>query len=203
MEAFKFLLPSVQKISDRLERAAIASDLAAYLGVEPGMVLDQLKKAAAERRTPAAPAKPTVPQIPGLEKFLIQTLLSSELVRSRVLPDLNPEHFTAREIFEALLHQFESGSPVTFSSIEGRLSPPSQALLHEVAAADEMSDEALALEQAQACLRRLETDLRRKQIDELRAKVKTAEREGRVNDALGIIAELERLRREMNGAGAD
>ena len=203
MEAFKFLLPSVQKISDRLERAAIASDLAAYLGVEPGMVLDQLKKAAAERRTPAAPAKPAVPQIPGLEKFLIQTLLSSELVRAKVLTDLNPEHFMAREIVEALRHQFESGSPVTFSSIEGRLSPPWQALLHEVAAADEISDEALALEQAQACLRRLESDLRRKQIDELRAKVKTAEREGRVTDALGIIAELERLRKEMNAAGAD
>src|SRR5580700_8258184 len=40
MDAFKFLLPAVQKISDKLERAAVASDLAGYLGVEPGLVLD-------------------------------------------------------------------------------------------------------------------------------------------------------------------
>ena len=34
MDAFKFLLPSVQKIGDKLERAAVASDLASYLGVD-------------------------------------------------------------------------------------------------------------------------------------------------------------------------
>ena len=52
MDAFKFLLPAVQKISDKLERAAVASDLAGYLGVEPGLVLDQFKRAAAERHAP-------------------------------------------------------------------------------------------------------------------------------------------------------
>src|SRR5208282_2509825 len=54
MEAFKFLLPSVQKIGDKLERAAIANDLAGYLGVDAGLVLEQFKRAATDRR--AAPA---------------------------------------------------------------------------------------------------------------------------------------------------
>ena len=44
MDAFKFLLPSVEKVGDKLERAAIASDLAGYLGVEPGLVLDQFRR---------------------------------------------------------------------------------------------------------------------------------------------------------------
>jgi DNA primase len=52
MDAFKFLLPAVQKISDKLERAAIASDLAGYLGVEPGLVLEQFKRAATDRHAP-------------------------------------------------------------------------------------------------------------------------------------------------------
>ena len=52
MDAFKFLLPAVQKISDKLERAAVASDLAGYLGVEPGLMLDQFKKAATDRHAP-------------------------------------------------------------------------------------------------------------------------------------------------------
>jgi len=200
MDAFKFLLPTVQKISDKLERAAIASDLAAYIGVQPGLVLDQFKKAAAERRTPKQDPGSGI-QIPGLEKLLIEALLASAEVREQILPRLHIEALFTKEIFEAIRHQQDSGSPVTFTSIEARLSGPSQALLHEIAAADEISDDGVALEQAQACLRRLEADFKRKQIDELRAKVKTAEREGRMKEALGIIAELERLRKEMNSAG--
>jgi len=203
MDAFKFLLPSVQKISDKLERAAIANDLAGYIGVEPGLVLEQFKKAAADRRTPAPPKRESRPQIPGTENLLLHSLLASEQARAEILPRLDTQDFVAREIFEAMRHQHDSGSPVTFSAIEARLSAPAQALLHEVASADEMIDEDLAVQQAQACLRRLEADLRRKQIDDLRAKVKAAEREGQMNEALRIIAELERLRKEMNTAGAD
>src|SRR5712692_757527 len=69
MDAFKFLLPAVQKISDKLERAAIASDLAGYLGVEPGLVLDQFKRAAADRRAPAILPQPRA-NIPALERIL-------------------------------------------------------------------------------------------------------------------------------------
>ncbi len=197
MDAFKFLLPTVQKIQDKLERAAIASDLAAYLGVEPGIVLDQFKRAATDRKAPKQTAPG--PQIPGLEKILLQTLLTSDQVREEILPQFDTQDLAAREIFEAIRHQQTSGSPVTFSSIEARLSEPSKALLHDIAAADEITDGELALEQARACLRRLESDSKRKHIDHLRAKVKALEREGRLKEALDIMAELERLRKEMGG----
>ena len=58
VDAFKFLLPAVQKITDKLERAATVNDLASYLGVDPGLVLDQFKKAAADRRAPVPQAAP-------------------------------------------------------------------------------------------------------------------------------------------------
>ncbi len=51
IDAFKFLLPAVQRIPDKLERAAVANDVAGYLGVEPGLVLDQFKRASIERRS--------------------------------------------------------------------------------------------------------------------------------------------------------
>jgi hypothetical protein len=44
VSALQFLLPAIQRVSDKLERAAIAGDLAGYLGVEPGLVLDHFKK---------------------------------------------------------------------------------------------------------------------------------------------------------------
>jgi len=168
--------------------------------VDPGLVLDQFKKAAAERRLPA-PA-PATSSIPALERMLLQALLASEAARVAILPRVPPpvsEKFVTREIFEAL----RRSENFTFSALEGRLSPPSKALLHELVAADEIIEDTVALEQAEACLRRLETDLRKRQVDELRAQVKTAEREGRMDEALGIIAELERIRKDLNGAGAE
>src|SRR3954464_7521278 len=46
----KFLMPAVQRISDQMERMVIAGDLASYIGVDRGMVLDSFKKAVAERQ---------------------------------------------------------------------------------------------------------------------------------------------------------
>jgi|HubBroStandDraft_5_1064220.scaffolds.fasta_scaffold05252_6 DNA primase len=204
MDAFKFLLESVKKVGDKLERAAIASDLAGYLGVEPGLVLDQFKRAAAERRAPTAVAVESGPAIPALERMLVHALMSSEEARSEMLPRLAEAAtagFATHEIVAALRNLHTAGSPVTFSAVEGRLSPPAGDLLHQIVAADETIDELQALEQARACLRKLESDFRKRRIDDLRAQGKAAEREGRMDEALGIIAEIERLRKELNGAG--
>src|ERR1019366_3391321 len=46
----QFLMPAVERISDRLERMTIAHDVAGYPGVERGMVLDSFRRAVAERR---------------------------------------------------------------------------------------------------------------------------------------------------------
>ncbi len=200
MDAFKFLLPTVNKIGDKLERAAIAGDLASYLRVDPGLVLDQFKKAANERRTPAAAV--TTPAVPAIERMLLAALFSSDAARAEILPQLGPdvtENFATREIFDALRHADSS----SFSAIEGRLSAPARDLLHVLLSADERIDDAAAYVQAQACLRRLETDQRKRRVAELRAQVKEAEREGRVEEALAIIAELERIRKNSNGAGGE
>ena len=194
MEAFKkMLLPAVQQIPDKLERAAVASDLAGYLGVEPGLILDQLKRAAAERR-PASqiPAAPQIPALPAMERMLLSALLSSEQARAEMLPQI-PESVTANfltgEIFNALRNL--NASPFAFGALEGRLTPPSRDLLHRIVAADEIVDESQALEQARACLRRVESDLQKQRIADLRARIKEAEREGRMNDALRLMSEIE------------
>lgn len=202
MDAFKFLLPNVQKIGDKLERAAVANDLASYLGVEPGLVLEQFKKAAADRR---APVERPQAQIPAIERILLSAVLSSDQARAEVLPLLTGqmvEGFLTKEIFDALRQTAQMEGPAAFSAIEARLSPASQTLLHEVVAADDMNDEALSREQAHACLRRLESSLRKRQVDDLRTRVKSAEREGRVSEALEWMTELHRLEREIrDGAG--
>lgn len=136
--------------------------------------------------------------------MLVQALMSSEEARAEALPRLVEAvtaGFATHEIVTALRNLHAAGSPVTFSAVEGRLSAPGGDLLHQIVAADEMIDDLQALEQARACLRKLESDFKKRRIDDLRAQGKAAEREGRTDEALGIIAEIERLRKELSGAG--
>jgi DNA primase len=201
MDAFKFLLPAVQKIPDELERAAVANDVAGYLGVDPAMVRERFRKAANERRPVAAP--PPQVSVPALERILVNALISSEEARAGVFPRLSPAltaDLASGEILEVLRALTLSDSAVTFSALDGRLSEGARGLLHEIASADEWIDGELPLQHAQACLKRLELDFKKRQADQLRAQVKTAEREGRIQDALGSMAELTRLEREARGA---
>jgi DNA primase len=207
MEAFRFLLPSVQKIGDKLERAAIASDLAGYLGVDRGLVLDQFKKAATDRRGAGGLPQKTAPKqgifVPAIESILLNTIIASAEVREEILPLLAADliqDFATREIFETLRAIVESGTKVTFSGLDARLSPAQQTLLHSVVAADDIDND--ALEAARACVRKLESSAMKRRVDELRGRIKSAEREGRMAEALELMAELGRLEKEVKpGSG--
>jgi DNA primase len=196
MDAFKFLLPAVQKISDKLERAAVANDIAGYLGVDPGLVLDQFKKAATERRgalKDAARSGPRV-EIPAIERILVQALVASDETRREILPRLPQPmtaHFASHEIFEALAQM--PSAPLSFTALDARLGEPARALLHEILNADEIGDDATCLAHAEACLRRLGGDFRRRQMDEIRSRVKSAEREGNIEEVVRWTGELMRL----------
>ncbi len=206
MEAFKFLLPSVQKIGDKLERAAIANDLAGYLGVDAGLVLDQFKKAATDRRAPAAQVAKQAPPVPAVESILLSAVVASAEVRAEVLPQLTPDlivDFITREIFEVLRQIAEADAGAMFSELDARLSPELQNLLHRVIATDDIDDDALFLESARACLRKLESGAMKRRIDGLRARIKSAEREGRIGEALELMAELGALEKEVKRNGGE
>jgi DNA primase len=217
VDAFKQLLPAVQRIPDKLERAAVASDIAGYLGVEPGLVLDQFKRSAIDRRSDAGerrgpnshhtqaqqPAEgKSRPEIPPLERILLNALVSNAATRAAVLPRLISEMtagFASREIFEALRILSESEQDVSFAVLDARLGETSRTLLHEIVAADEIGDDQACLAQAEACLRRLNEDFRRKRITELKARIKNAERSGNFEEALRLMAELHNLEQEASG----
>src|SRR5258706_1825180 len=79
--AFQFLLPAIHRLTDKIERSAIAGDVAGYLGVDSGLVLENFRKAAIDRRekTLAAPPKPMRPD----EIILLNLFLNSEEARQR------------------------------------------------------------------------------------------------------------------------
>jgi excinuclease UvrABC helicase subunit UvrB len=95
----------------------------------------------------------------------------------------------------------ESGQDVSFAVLDARLGETSRTLLHEIVAADEIGDDQASLAQAEACLRRLNEDFRRKRITELKARIKNAERSGNFEEALRLMAELHNLEQEASGSG--
>jgi DNA primase len=201
VDAFKFLLPTVQKIHNTLERAAIAEDLASYLGVDKGMVLDQFRRSAHDRKQAPA-AVQTLSPIPPVERILVYILVHSKEARDQILDRLAPEiveRLVTREIIEALIMLAGEGESFEFSALEGRLSPRSQGLLHEALVADETNrDETRFKEDAEACLRRLEGDTKKLRVAGLRAQIKQAEREGRLEEANRLIMDLMLLERKSN-----
>jgi DNA primase len=203
--AFKFLLPAVHKVGDKLERAATVNDLASYLGVDASLVLDQFKKSAADRRAPGPQTTPAS-TIPPMERILLNALLESERARAEMLPALLPEMteaFVTREVFDALRQAASPDASFSYSALEGRLGGAGRELLRDAVTADETSGESVSWEQARACLRRLESDFRKHQVRELKARVTSAEREGRVKEALSWNAELIRLERESKGTSGE
>ena len=138
MDAFKFLLPAVQKISDKLERAAVASDLAGYLGVDRDLVLDQFKRAATERRSarPDTSRSPAAGRDPGTREDPAECV-AVERTRParRFCPALLREltaGFVTHE-FSRRLRQVAAAGALAFSALDGRLSEPGRDLLHEIA----------------------------------------------------------------------
>ena len=67
-----------------------------------------------------------------------------------------------------------------------------------VAIADETREEDYTLEQALACLKRLEEENRQSQRSNLRTRVKEAERAGDLSEALRLTGELNRLEKAQS-----
>jgi DNA primase len=194
---FQFLLPAVMRLSDKLERVAVANDMAGYLGVDSGLVLENFRKAAAERREKPLPAR--AEPLRAVEKILLNLLLSNEEAREQFIPDLRGmpavEAFTARRIFQALFALHESGARVGFDALNARLQEDDRHLLAAAVLAEDAEDSAVSLEQGAACLESLRRSSQRSGVALLKAQVKEAERAGNLEEALRLAKELHRMER--------
>jgi DNA primase len=205
MDALRSILPALNDVVDGAERLAIADELADLLGISPEMRVrtgyrNSVVQNQGSKKRPAAAA----PKLPTREALLLEALLDSAEVRAEVLArvrDLGSwRSFRSRAIFETLFRMVEAGAEIDFASLEARLEPAQKDLLHELLSADERGESAkedsTLLEQALACVDRLEVDGRQTLREELKSRIRAAERAGQVSEALQLMAELAELERE-------
>ena len=202
MDAFKFLAPAIQRISDRLERFAVANDVADYLGVDEKLVRDHFSKGAVEH-----PAAPRRSQMPATERLLLHSLLASEAARAQVIPELAGmsavQRFVSRNVFQALFALQSDGAPFRFSDLEGRLSEADRDLLSAAVFADDRLDEKMALRVAMDCLEKFKTLESESEVASLRAQAKAAEKAGDIQEAMrlnALMTQRDELRRRSRNA---
>jgi DNA primase len=196
---FQYLLPAIHRMPDKIERLSVANDLADYMGIEAGMVLDEFRKAAAERREQKNRAREESVLDPN-EVLLLHALMTSAEARAELAPALRTmegvRRFRSARVFDTILRLVESGAEVNLSAVEGRLEEADRALLLGVLFNDELLRDGVTMEQAAACVRRLSAGEHRLGRDHLRQLIKNAEKSGDMAEALRLMSELRELERE-------
>ena len=190
----KSLLPAVQRISDPVERMAVAENLAGYIGVDRGVVLDSFRRSVADRqqRTVEMPKE----LVRADEKGIINVLLSPIRERHELAAELEDcrilEQLATRRIFEAIRAICAAGGELSFETVNARLQDTDQVLLAQVLFSEEIEGQQ-DLEHGRRCLDSLKRSQQQARRAELKAQVKQAERAGDVREALRLAEELERL----------
>jgi len=198
---FQFLLPAIHRLTDKLERVAVANDVAGYLGVDAGLVLENFRKAAADRRERTATVTPEPPR--AVERFLLNLLLASAEAREEFIPKLERmpavERFATHRIFRTIFALDAAESEGIFEQVHARLEERDRDLLTATVFAAEAEDQALSLEQGRACLEALEASGHKAQLAELKFRIKEAERSGNLAEALRLTGQLGSLAKRSAG----
>jgi DNA primase len=184
------LLPAVDKVTDPLERSAIANDLAAYIGVPQGMVLDSFRKTAASRRE--KPMERPKIALRHDERLLLNAILADEAASKDILGQLQESDavagFASRRVFQAAHALVAAGGRLNFENLHARLEEADQNLLAEAVLEGEPEVAPGAVAAAMESIRRSqERGLR----DQMKARIREAERGGNWEEALRLTAELE------------
>jgi len=192
----ELLWPALRLVPDRLSRAAILSDLAEYLKVEPEVLRREMRRASQQEPKGASGTKLVVP---AKEKLLLGLLLGQPEIRQELASRLEPlgaiREWASWPVLEKVI-QLERNHPGwTLEELLGRLEERYRDVVHELVFADEMGEAEDARRQAEAFVQELERQERERQLRRLKREVEEAERRGDLATALRMMEELERLRR--------
>lgn len=194
-----FLLPKMHRIAESLERMTIANEIAGYIGIEKGMVLDHFRRAVTERGEKPLPP-PKNPLRPDERMLLIAALTEAEW-RDEILGQLKTMECMAglesRRIFHAIFALDEAGGRVGFEDVNGRLEEADQNVLAQALLNEDCEVTREEVTAALESMRRSEEQYLRSR---LKARIGESERAGRLEEAIRLTLELQGLERQTREA---
>jgi len=193
IDAFQSLVPSIQELTDKLARVTYANDLASYLGIEQGLVLEHFRKLAADRveRSPAPKADPAR----ATDRILLPLLVNDSDARAQLadrlrhLPALR--QLPTAPIFEVLIAMHDAGEAVSFNALHERLHPSLQESLAAIVL--DSHSGGTTLQDGLDCVEALQRVDRETILRELKTRIKSAEREGRIDEAFALTEQLSNI----------
>jgi replicative DNA helicase len=134
------------------------------------------------------------------EKGLLHVLLSDIEGREGLVAELGPieilQRVAMRRIFQALLAVHAAGQPLDYDAVNSRLEDGDQNLLAATLMSADADAHNFTLDYGIQCLESLRRSDREDRRQELKARIKDAERAGNLAEALGLAQELQRLERK-------
>jgi DNA primase len=194
ISVLQYLLPAVQKISDRLERMTVANDVAGYLSVEKNIVLDTFLRSAAGRVDNMVELPKSA--VRADERGLVNVILSGAEGAGQLIEELSEMDLASldtRRILQAAIAAHTAAGPVTFDAVSGRLEENDRRVLAEIAFAEDPAAEEFGIEWGRKCLARLAATAERQRGAQLKARINEAERAGNLEEAMRLMRELGRL----------
>ncbi len=200
VDAFKFMWPTIQQVTDKLERSAIADEIASYLNLDRDMIRQQFKKT--PRAEAAAPRTVSSAVAPN-EKLLLTCLLASPDARAAIRHYVGNadslKGLELRPIFAAIVSFNEEARRFSLEDIVNQLEPHFQRIVTEIGFGELPVAEEGAAAQAIDCFRALESKAVSSQMEILRRKVQELEKTGDFEGAMRIAEDLNALKRSSTG----
>lgn len=197
VDAFKYLWPSIQQVSDKIERSAIANEIAENLNIDREIIRQHFRRAPNTEvsRSPREISS----ALPPNEKLLLACLLASADARAAVKHYLSNSDLLhlldARGIFEAILrHHDQDSDSFSLDTVMKDLDKRSQQMLGEVGFAECAIAPESAVGQALDALCALETTALEAKRRALRQQIHEMENSGHLAEAMRLAAELDGLR---------
>src|ERR1700691_6297280 len=156
VDAFQYLLPAIQGLNDKLERVAVANDLASYLGVAPGLVLDHFRNVAPDRVERSQ--SPKADSSRATDRILLPLLVNDSAARAQLIDPLRDlpalRKLPTAPIFDALVTMHDAREAITYSTLHARIHPSLQDILAAIVL-DTDSNGPATLEDGLACVEAL------------------------------------------------
>jgi DNA primase len=198
--ALQSLLKYIHMMPGRLDRVAVADDTAARLGIERGLVLDEFRKAAAERREVRDRAR-EAPAVDASERILICALLSRSGLAAYTAGALAGAGVLdlagARGIVAACVNLAQSGELPAVDTVSQRLAPEDVDLLHRIMLDEDPYTAEVDQEQVDRVLDRLKARRVKNRLQELDRAAKQAEASGDAAELVRLLEARRELEREL------
>lgn len=190
----KSLVPAVNRIGDRMERMVIAGDLGNYLGVDRGVVLESFKSSVAERQEKTFELPKVV--LRHDERTLLNALLGDAELRAEMIDALKPLDIIAglpsRRIFQTIFTLDGQGGRFSFDEVHARLEESDQHLLAQTILTE---DSEVTREDAMAAISSMQRTENQHRRNQLKMRIKEAERAGNFGEISRLAGELQALER--------